>query len=179
MPYDASLMSHLDEKAFAKAIAGCAKCDAKNFEVHSYIDRQVSVMLGEANDEGRWTHDGEKFIDGVYRVKCLACGTDAYASDDCPRCHREHGLADVIDKPSRLATPKRCPSCKGTEMTVLAFAPSRVRTGTGRPSAPTATARFGERGFHVVGLMCDSCEWVQNTAGCPLCGADGPLRDRP
>jgi hypothetical protein len=172
-------MSHLDEQAFTTAIAGCPKCDARNFEVKTYLDRQVSVMLGEANDDGRWAHDGEKFIDGVYRVTCLGCRSDAYASPDCPRCHRANGLADVVDQPPRLAVPPRCPSCKRTEVTVLGFAPARVRTGAGRPPAPTPMAGLGDAGFHVAGILCDHCDWVQSVEGCPLCGGPGPLRERP
>lgn len=172
-------MGHLDETAFTAAIAGCAACGAKSFEIASYLDRQVSVMLGEANDDGRWTHDGEKFIDGVYRVTCLGCGRDAYASPDCPRCHRAGGLADIVDVPSRLAVPRRCPSCQGTEVTVMGFAPARVRTGAGRPSTPAPTALLGDAGFHVAAIACDQCDWVQSADGCPQCGGPGPLRERP
>ena len=88
-------MGKLDEPAFAAIIASCKKCDAKAFEVASYIDRQVTVMLGERNDDGRWIHDGEKFIDGVYRVKCIRCSDVAFTTEDCPRCHREGGLVDA------------------------------------------------------------------------------------
>jgi hypothetical protein len=172
-------MGALDEKSFATAIAGCTKCDAKAFEVASYIDRQISVMLGDANDDGRWTHDGEKFIDGVYRVQCLRCRDAAFATTDCPRCHRAGGLADVLDTPSRLAVPKRCPACKGTELTVTGFAPALVRTGEGRPPSPTPTALLGEPGFHVAHVMCDGCDWVALADGCPMCGGPGPLRARP
>jgi len=172
-------MGKLDEPAFAALIAACKKCDAKAFEVHSYIDRQVSVMLGERNDEGRWTHDGEKFIDGVYRVKCIRCSDVTFTTKDCPRCHREDGLADVLGKPSRLDVPKRCPECKGTELAVMGFAPSTVRTGEGRPPAPTPNAQFGDNGFHVAHVMCDGCDWVSLAEGCPLCGGPGPLRTRP
>ena len=172
-------MGHLDEKKFADTIAGCTKCDAKAFEVHSYIDRQLSVMLAEPNQDGRWTHDGEKFIDGCYRIKCIACSVEAYASDDCPRCHRSGGLTDALSSEMRLTVPKRCPSCKGTELTVMAFAPARVRTGEGRPGAPTATAQYGDAGFHLSAILCDGCDWVAAPEGCPVCAGPGPLRERP
>jgi hypothetical protein len=172
-------MGNLDEKQFAQAIAGCTKCDRKAFEVSSYIDRQVSVMVGEANDDGRWTHDGEKFIDGTYRIRCIGCGDTPYASTDCPRCHRANGLADALDVPSRIAVPKRCPSCKGMELLVTGFAPAMVRTGEGRQASPTPTALFGDAGFHVAAIMCDGCDWVLAEATCPLCGGPGPLRVRP
>jgi hypothetical protein len=172
-------MGQLDEMTFPKAIAGCTKCDRKAFLVSSYIDRQISVMLAERNDDGRWVHDGEKFIDGVYRIRCIGCSADAFATTACPRCHREGGLADALDVASRLAVPRRCPQCKGTEMTITGFAPATVRTGEGRPPSPTPIALFPDAGFHVATIMCDSCEWVAAADGCPLCGGPGPLRERP
>ena len=172
-------MGKLDERAFGAMIAACKKCDAKAFEVASYIDRQVSVMLGERNDDGRWAHDGEKFIDGVYRVKCIRCSDVTFTTADCPRCHREGALADALRQPSRLAVPKRCPECKGTELTVTGFAPSTVRTGAELPPSPTPSAQFGDPGFHVAHVMCDGCDWVAVAEGCPLCGGAGSLRARP
>ncbi len=172
-------MGKLDEQSFAKAIAVCGKCGARAFEVGSYLDRQLTVMLGERNDDGRWTHDGEKFIDGVYRVKCIACGDLAHDDADCPRCHREGGLADALGHASRLAVPKRCPTCKGTELTVTGFAPAHVRTGAAARPQPTAIALLPDQGFHVAHVMCDGCDWVALAEGCPLCGGAGPLRTRP
>src|SRR5882724_1288810 len=141
-------MGKLDEDGFDKVIAACKCGGVASFEVHSYIDRQLTVMLGERNDDGRWAHDGEKFIDGVYRVTCLACRTDAFTTDDCPRCHRAGGLKDILGAPTRLAVPKRCPECKGTELTITGFAPAVVRTGAAKRASPTPTALFGDPGFH-------------------------------
>lgn len=172
-------MGDLDEKSFEQRIARCSKCDAKAFEVHSYIDRQTSVMLGERNDDGRWTHDGEKFIDGVYRIKCIGCSDETFSTQACPRCHRADALGDILGQPSRLAVPKRCPTCKGTELTVTGFAPALVRTGENRKASPTPTALLGDDGFHVAHIMCDGCDWVALAEGCPLCGGKGPLRVRP
>lgn len=172
-------MGKLDEPAFEQVIASCKKCQAQAFEVASYLDRRVPVMLGERNDDGRWAHDGEKFIDGIFKITCIRCRDEAFVSQDCPRCHREGGLADALGHESRLAVPKRCPTCKGMELTVTGFAPSMVRTGEGQRAQPTATAHFGEPGFHVAHVMCDGCDWVALAEGCPLCGGPGPLRARP
>src|SRR5262245_9482636 len=150
-------MGQLDETTFKKAIAGCVKCDRKAFLVSSYIDRQISVMLAERNDDGRWVHDGEKFIDGVYRIRCIGCSADAFATTACPPCHRERGLAEALGVESRVVVPRRGPQCKGTEMTLTGFAPATVRTGEGRPPSPTATALFPDAGFHIAVIMCDSC----------------------
>jgi hypothetical protein len=172
-------MGHLDEATFETAIASCAKCAGTAFEVSTYIDRHLEVMLGDANDDGRWVHDGEKLIDGAYRVRCITCETVAYESADCPRCHRANGLADALGAMSRLEVPKRCPTCTGTELGIVGFAPATVRTGAGKPPPPTPTALLGEPSFHVIAIACDSCDWAVVADGCPLCGKAPPLRQRP
>ena len=48
---------------------------------------RVDVMLAEATNAGKWAHDGEKFVDGTYRIECVACKHVAFASDVCPRCN--------------------------------------------------------------------------------------------
>lgn len=171
-------MGKLDERAFATTVAGCKKCDAKVFEVASFIDRNVTVMLGEPKDDGRWVHEGKNFIDGIYRVQCVRCRSEAFASGACPRCHRGR-LADVIGARSRLAVPKRCPECKGVHLTVSGFAPAVLRIAESRPASPTPTALLGDPSFHVAQITCDTCDWVTVAEGCPLCGSAGPLRPRP
>jgi RNA polymerase subunit RPABC4/transcription elongation factor Spt4 len=172
-------MGHLDEKHFAATIAGCAGSSGQAFEITTYIDRQVSVMLGDPNDDGRWGHDGEKLIDGTTRIVCLGCKRVAYESSDCPRCHAADGLARAAG-PTRMDVPQRCPSCNSLELTVIGLAPALVRTAPGsRPTQPAALALLGEDGFHVMALACDDCDWVAVSEPCPLCGAPPPLRPRP
>lgn len=172
-------MGLLDEKQFERAIAGCSACGHGAFEITSYLDRGVSVMLADANDDGRWIHDGEKFIDGVVRIRCLGCNRDAFASEACPRCHRADQVTAALAAMSRVTAPKRCPSCKGTELTLAGFAPAAVRTGAGKPTPPAPIALYGEPGFHIALAACDGCDWVLAAEGCPICGGPGPLRDRP
>lgn len=172
-------MGHLDETKFEQLISGCSKCDRRAFEVWSYIDRQVTVMLAESNNDGRWTHDGEKFIDGVYKIRCIGCGDEPFSTQDCPRCHRAGVLAEALVAPSRVVVPKRCPECTATEMLVTSFAPGSVRTGESRPPSPTPVALYGDPGYHIEVVMCDGCEWVVACEGCPICGGPGPLRTRP
>ena len=104
-------MGHLDEPTFDALIkTGCAACGSKALELTTYVDRKVSVMYGQANDDGRWAFDGEKLIDGISKVSCVGCGQVAFASDDCPRCHAPGGLAKAA-APSRLVpNVKRTPS---------------------------------------------------------------------
>lgn len=172
-------MGYLDEKAFDAAIAGCKTCDRKAFEVSTYIDRKYSLMLADPNDGGTWAHDGEKFIDGIFQIQCLGCKTDAFATADCPRCHRTNGLADVLATMTRLTVPQRCPSCRGTETSIVGFARASVLVGEGRPAQPKPATTFGDPGFHVIAVACDSCDWAQVAEGCPLCGNRAQLRQRP
>lgn len=165
-----SSMGYLDGKSYAAKIVGCAKCDRKAFEVASYIERELQVMIGEPSQDGRWIHDEEKFIDGTYRIRCLGCGDEAYASDDCPSCKHTVGLTEALAAPSRLAIPRMCPECKTTSLTVTAAVPARVRTGEGQVTAPTQIARFGEPGFHVTSIACEGCDWTAKPSGCAICG---------
>ena len=171
-------MSHLDDKRFAAALGGCSRCDAKAFEIKSYIDRKLLVMLAEPSQDGRWTHDQAKLVDGTYQIRCIACSHDAYASNDCPRCHRPDALPDVVNAVARLAVPQRCPSCKGADLAVLALAPARLRTGEGLPTAPTPIAQFGDVGYHHLAVECEGCGWTARTEACPLCGGQGPRSER-
>ena len=173
-------MGQLDEASFERAIAACPSCAGKTFEIASYIDRQLAVMLGEADNDGKWAHDGEKFVDGTYRITCVGCKTCVFESADCPRCHRAGGLADALPAMSRLEVPKKCPKCKELELVLVGFSPSVVRvTAGGRVPTPTATALLGDPGFHVIAIACDPCGWAVVADNCPLCGGPGPLRARP
>lgn len=172
-------MSQLDETKFEAAIAGCTKCDFKAFEVSAYLDRQVTVMVAQSNNDGRWAYEPEQFFDGVFRIQCLGCRTMAYDSPECPRCHRANGLADALTSNMRLVVPTRCPECKCTEMMLSTFAPSKVKAVEHQRAAPTPTALFGDEGYHVAHIACVQCNWAADPPGCPLCGGPGPLRARP
>jgi hypothetical protein len=173
-------MGVLDESTFDARVCACPACGAAKLELRAYLDRRVEVMLADPDDDGRWAHDGEKFIDGVYRITCAACGHVALDAPDCPRCHAPGALAAALASPSRLAVPKRCPTCRATELVVLAFAPASVvyQHGT-RPPPPRPLAELGEPGFHVAAIVCDACGPIAEAAGCPICAAPGPLRERP
>jgi hypothetical protein len=172
-------VGQLDEAKFDAAIAGCAKCDFKAFEVSAYLDREVTVMLGKSNNDGRWAHDAAKFFDGVYRIQCLGCRTMAHDSADCPCCHRASGLADALDASSRLVVPTVCSQCRGTEMKLTTFAPARVKAVEHQRAAPTPSALLGDTGYHVATIACVACNWSKTSDSCPLCAGPGPLRARP
>jgi hypothetical protein len=173
-------MGQLDEARFEAAIRdGCSACRAAVMEIRSFIDRRLLMMLADPNDAGRWVHDGEKFVDGIYRIACASCAHVVYASDDCPRCHAAGGLARALGEPSRLVVPKRCDTCKELELLALALVPASARYGGGQTPKPKPLAEFGEPGHHIVAYACESCDAAVVTQKCPLCDAPGPLRPRP
>ncbi|HEY4242909.1 MAG TPA: hypothetical protein VGM88_24005 [Kofleriaceae bacterium] len=171
-------MGALDERAFLAALGPCT-CGARAYEVKTYIDRQVPVMLADESGEGRFMHDGEKLIDGVYEIRCTSCGALPFSDARCPRCHAADGLSIALASPSRLPVPRRCPSCASTELLVMGFVPATVRAGEGRPSQPSTSVAVGDDGFAMASILCDGCDWVAVSDGCPLCGAPPPLRKRP
>lgn len=173
-------MGHLDQASFDRAVTGgCPACGAATLEIRSFLDRSIVVMLGEPNDKGRWVHDGEKFIDGTYRITCPACAHVVFEHADCPRCHDAGGLARALGEPTRLAIPGRCGACSELELLAIAFVPAAARYGGGEAPKPQPLADYGEAGYHIVAFACDACDLAVVAEGCPLCGASGPLRARP
>src|SRR3569833_4216077 len=151
-------MGALDQPAFEAAIAaGCTACGSKTLEIRNFIDRTVGVMLGDATNAGRWAHDGEKFVDGTYRIECVACKHVAFASDICPRCNGADRLSRALAEPRRLAVPKRCPSCNEQELLAIAQEPALARSGGGEAPKPTPLGALGAPGIHVVAFACDAC----------------------
>jgi hypothetical protein len=173
-------MGKLDQPAFeAHVRTGCAACGGRILEIASFIDRSIQLMLADPNGPGRWAHDGEKFVDGTYRITCVACKHVAFESDICPRCNAPGGLARALGEPSRLAVPKRCPKCNELELLAVALVPAVARAGGGEVPKPTPLVEFGEPGYHVVAFACDACDHATVADDCPLCAAPGPLRARP
>src|SRR5262249_60443298 len=94
-------MGQLDETRFEAMLrAGCPACGATALDIFSFLDRRLDIMLGEPNDDGRWVHDGEKFVDGTYRIACASCSHVVFADDACPRCHAPGGLPRALGDPS-------------------------------------------------------------------------------
>lgn len=173
-------MGALDQDSFEAAIsAGCSACGGAKLVIESYIDRTVGVMLGEPTDAGRWAHDGEKFVDGTFKITCASCKRVVFADAMCPRCNAADRLPAILATASRLEVPKRCPKCNELELLAIALVPASARSGGGEVPKPQPTIDFGEPGFHVVAYACDSCDHAVVAEGCPLCGASGPLRVRP
>lgn len=173
-------MGALDQPAFEAIVnARCPACQGRTLEIKSFIDRSIVVMLADPNNEGRWVHDGEKFVDGTYRIACASCAHVVFASEMCPRCNAEGGLAKALGDGTRLAVPKRCPKCNELELLAIALVPATARYGSGDPPKPKPLVEYGEAGYHVVAYACHECDNAVVAQGCPLCGAAGPLRIRP
>jgi len=173
-------MSQLDEKKFEAIVAaGCPACHTPEIEIRSFIDRRLLIMLADPNDAGRWVHDGEKFVDGIYQITCTRCAEVLFSDACCPRCHAAGGLARALGDQTRLQIPKRCPGCNELELLALALVPASARYGGGERPKPVPLAEFGEPGHHVVAFACESCDAATVTQTCPLCDAPGPLRPRP
>lgn len=153
-------------------------CKNTVLELRTFLDRRLLMMLADPNDAGRWVHDGEKFVDGVYRIACTSCPCVLFEHADCPRCHSVGGLARALDDTSRLPIPKRCPSCNEIELIALALVAAKAKSGAGTPK-PEPLAEFGEPGHHMIAFACESCDAAVVTQKCPLCDAPGPLRPRP
>lgn len=172
-------MGALSQQRFDELVrAGCA-CGSRVLEIKSYLDRSLVVMAAEPNNEGRWVHDGEKFVDGTFKIACTSCKATVFESDICPRCNAEGGLAKALAAPSRLTVPKRCPTCNELELLALAFVPAVAKYGSGETPKPKQLVDFGEPGYHVVAYACNDCDQAVVAEKCPLCDAPGPLRARP
>ncbi|HEY5949549.1 MAG TPA: hypothetical protein VIV40_28840 [Kofleriaceae bacterium] len=172
-------MGALGQDEFERLVqAGCSACGGRLMEINSFIDRSLVVMAAEPNNEGRWVHDGEKFVDGTYRIACASCSHVAFESDICPRCNAAGGLARALGEPSRLTVPKRCPKCNELELLALALVPATAKYG-GEAPKPKQLVDFGEPGYHIVGYACDGCDRAVVAETCALCDAPGPLRPRP
>ena len=148
-------------------------------EIRSYLDRTTRLMLADPNDGGKWAHDGEKFVDGVYRITCTSCSRVRFESADCPRCHAPGGLAKALAESSRMAVPKKCPACQELELLAIALVPATTKYGSGIAPKPQPLVEYGEAGYHVVAFACENCDHAVVTQKCPLCDAPGPLRARP
>ena len=172
-------MGQLDEDRFDALVhAGCPACRGATLEIRSFIDRQLDLMLGEPNNDGRWVHDGEKFVDGTYRIACASCRHIAFTDDRCPRCHAPGGLDRALADTTRLVVPRRCPSCNGTELLAVALIAAEVRYSGGTAQLPKPLGDLGDPGYHVVAYACASCDTAIVAQTCPLCNEPGPLRPR-
>jgi hypothetical protein len=171
-------MGQLDEARFESLIGAGCTCGGKVLEIRTFLDRRLLLMLADPNDAGRWVHDGEKFVDGTYKITCTSCAKVLFEDDMCPRCNAAGALGKALGDTSRLQIPKRCPGCNELELMAIALVPATAKSGAGTPK-PQPIVEYGEAGYHVVAFACENCDAATVTQKCPLCDAPGPLRPRP
>src|SRR5262245_12076845 len=110
-------------------------------------------MAADPTNDGRWAHDGEKFVDGTYRIACAGCAHVVFESDICPRCNTAGNLARALADSTRVRVPKRCPRCNELELLAIALVPASACYG-GEPPKPKPLVDYGDPGYHVVAYAC-------------------------
>ncbi len=174
-------MGLLDEPGLERLVtAGCAACGARKLVFLTMVDGSLPLMGGEPVGRITWAYDGEKFVDGVYRITCADCQHVVFEADVCPRCHAPGGLARALDSANRWPVPIACPMCSEEEVRYRAFLPARVIYEAGRADKAHTTTEPHDPGFHGYRVDCRDCGTVSELIDrCPLCAEPGPLRPRP
>ena len=174
-------MGMLTEQGLDELVAAGCTCGSKRLAFRSYVDGHLPVMASEPAGTITWAFDGEKFVDGVFEVKCAACQKLIFSADVCPRCHAAGGLAKALESSNQLAAPRECPRCHMEELKYFAFVPARVTYEGKRIADKVRTStEFYDNAFHGARMVCRDCgPIVEVTNRCPLCEAPGTPRARP
>lgn len=176
-------MGLLDEPGLDRLVsAGCPACHAAKLVFRTYVDGLVPVFGGDPIARPTWVYDGEKFVDGVFDVRCAACAHVVFSADVCPRCHAPGGLAIALESKNAWPVPTQCPSCEVDEVRYIAFLPARVSYEGKRADKAKTSTELHEPGFHGYRVDCRDCGTVAQLTDadpCPLCATPGPLRTRP
>lgn len=174
-------MGLLDEPALERVVAaGCSACGARKLTFLTIVDGSLPLMGGEPVGKLTWVYDGEKFVDGVYRIECADCRHVVFDADVCPRCHAPGGLERALHAANRWPVPIACPMCAEDEVTYRALLPAHVAYEGLRAEKARTTIEPHDEGFHGYRVDCRDCGTVSELIdSCPLCGAPGPLRARP
>lgn len=174
-------MGLFDEPALERVVAaGCSACGARKLLFLTIVDGSLPLMGGEPVGKLSWAYDGEKFVDGVYRIECAECQHAVFEADVCPRCHAPGGLERAVHSVNHWAVPIACPKCSEEEVRYRALLPARVTYEGGRAEQARTTTEPHDEGFHGYRVDCRDCGTVSELIdSCPLCNAPGPLRARP
>ena len=172
-------MGLLDEAGLERLVGTGCTCGSTHLQFGSYLDGLLPIMAGEPVGKITWVYDGEKFIDGVFEVGCVACKKTLFAADVCPRCHADGGLARALETANRWPVPTECPGCAGEELRYIAMLPAHVTYEGARASKPRTSTELLDDGFHGYRVDCKECRTVAVRDTCPLCDAPPPLRVRP
>jgi hypothetical protein len=172
------LLTELDLEALVTK--GCAACGGTRLTFRAYLDGRLPLLGGEPVGSLTWVYDGEKFVDGVFEVRCTGCGAEVFSASVCPRCNVEGGLALALAANNRFPAPAACHSCDAEEVRLTAMVPAQVTYEGRRAAKPRTSVEFYDPGFHGVRVDCRDCGPIaERRDRCPLCDAAGPLRSRP
>ena len=137
-------------------------------------------MGGEPVGALTWAYDGEKFVDGVFEVRCGQCRQVIFESDVCPRCNAPGALAFALSTPNTWPVPSMCPGCEDDEVRYIALVPAEVVFSDERAGKARTSTEILDPGFHGFRVDCVDCGTVDEMLdACPLCRATAPLRPRP
>ena len=131
-------------------------------------------MVGDPNDEGRWVHDGEKFVDGTYRIACASCTHVVFDERHVPALQRRRrARARARDAEPRSPFPSAARSATSSSCSRSRWS-RRSRSTAAEPPKPKPLAEFGEPGYHVVAYACHACDNAVVAERCPLCDGRRP-----
>lgn len=159
--------------------AGCSSCGGNRLAFRMYVDGRLPLMDGEPVGRLGWAYDGEAFCDGVFEVKCARCAVSLFASDACPRCHKEGGLAVALSTENAFPVPRACPRCEREEIQYFAMVPASTAYEGKRADKARTQSEINDPGFHGFKASCKTCGvFAELRDRCALCDAPGPLRPR-
>lgn len=173
-------MGLLDEAGLDRLVAaGCEACGAHKLTFSTFVDGLLPIMAAEPVGKITWVYDGEKFVDGVFEVRCTVCNKLVFGADVCPRCHSEGGLARALETTNTWPVPAACTECEGEELRYIALLPASVIYEGVRAEKPRSFSSLYDEGFHGYRVDCKSCGTLATRKECPLCEQAPPLRVRP
>jgi hypothetical protein len=174
-------MGLLTEAGLDQLVSEGCSCGSQRLAFRAYVDGRWPVLGGEPVGAVTWVFDGEKFVDGVFEVRCADCQRERFSADLCPRCHAPGGLAKALATGNQLPAPASCSKCDTEELRYYALVPARV-TYEGKRAADRVrtSTEFYDPAFHGYRVECGDCGPLVGVEDrCPLCNAPGPLRARP
>src|SRR5690349_17352779 len=120
-------MGALDEAKLDRIMeAGCPACGKSRLRLSAYLDGRLPLLGGEPVGKITWVYDGEKFIDGIYEIRCADCEQQIFRAAICPRCDGEDGLERALGSGNSFPLPAACSRCDGEEVRYVAMLPATV-----------------------------------------------------
>lgn len=161
----------LTEAEFTTLVdAGCT-CTSKELVVLALVAQKLDLYRGDLYGSPSWGYVGEQLVSGTYRIECARCDAELYASEACPLCGAEGGVARALETESTLPFPEICGECQGAQLTASAYVPARVSYGGARAQKARSNVAPEDPGFHAFRIECKRCRNAVTAprAACVLC----------